>query len=46
MNMNFKGNARALNIVHFQKEKVFRNQLAELYHFSYEHKKLFSKGTP
>ncbi len=38
MNMNFKGDARALNIVHFQKGKVFWNQLDEIYHFSWVHK--------
>ncbi len=38
MNMNFKGDARALNIVHFQKGNVFWNQLDEIYNFSWVHK--------
>ncbi len=50
MNMNFKGDARALNIVHFQKGKVFWNQLDEIYHFSWVHNKkpknFIFKGNP
>ncbi len=49
MNMTFKGNAQALNIVHFQKGKVFWNQLDEIYHFSWVHKEsknFIFKGNP
>ena len=46
MNMNFKRRDRRLNIVHFQKEKVLRNQLAELYQIRIVLKKSILKGAP
>ena len=46
MNMNFKRRDRRLNIVHFQKGKVLRNQLAELYQIRVMPEKLWKKGAP
>ena len=44
MNMNFKSHDRHLNIVHFQKIKVFWNQLTEFYQIRPVPDRVWKKG--